>query len=64
MLEAVGDDPCVLHAGFLVQGLRGVVFANDDGEVTGGVKKYLVAAYSEDRFHRNRFAMTGNFRKC
>jgi hypothetical protein len=40
------------------------VFADNDGEVAGGVKENLVAAYSNQRFHRNRFAMTGHFRKC
>jgi len=36
VLETVGDDPRVIHAGFLIEGLRGVVFADDDREVTGG----------------------------
>ncbi len=59
VLETVGDDPGVVHAGFLVEGFRGVVFADDDGEVAGGVEEDLVAADSEDGFQRNRFAMTG-----
>ena len=63
MLEAVGDDPGVVHAGSLVQGFRGVVFADNNGQVAGGIKKDLIAAHSEDGFHRNRFAMTGQFGK-
>jgi hypothetical protein len=59
MLEAVGDDPCVVHAGFLVKGFDWIVFADDDGEITGGVEKNLIAADSEYGFHRNWFAMTG-----
>ena len=64
VLKTVGDDPGVIDAGLLVQGFSGVVFADDDGQVTGGIKKNLVAADSEDRFQRNGFAMTGQFRKC
>jgi hypothetical protein len=40
------------------------MLADDDREVTGGVKKDLIAAYSEDRFHRNGFTMTSYFWKC
>jgi hypothetical protein len=47
VLEAVGDDACMVHAGLLVEGFRGVVFADDDGEVAGRVKEYLVAADAE-----------------
>jgi hypothetical protein len=36
MLEAVGDDPGVVHAGFLVQGFRGVVFADDTARSLAG----------------------------
>jgi hypothetical protein len=63
VLETVGDDPRVIHAGFLIEGLRGVVFADDDREVTGGIKENLIAAYSEDRLHRNWLAMTCYFWK-
>jgi len=59
VLEDVGDHTCMVHAGLLVEGFRGVVLADNDGEVAGGVKKYLVAAYSDDRLHRNWFTMTG-----
>ena len=48
MLEAVRDDPCMVHAGFLVEGFCRVVLAYDDGEVAGGVKKNLISAYSDD----------------
>ena len=48
MLKAVRDDPGVIYAGLLVEGFQGVVLADDDCEVTGGIKKYLVAANSED----------------
>ena len=59
VLEAVGDDAGVIDACLLIQGVGWVVFADDDGEVTGGVKEYLVAAYSDDGFQGNWFAMTG-----
>jgi hypothetical protein len=39
------------------------VFAYDDGEVTGGIKKYLISADAVDGFHGNRLAVTGQFRK-
>ena len=64
MLETVADDPGVIDAGFLVEGLGRVVFADDDGEVAGGIKEDLIAAYSEDGFHRNRLTMTSQFREC
>jgi len=59
VLETVGDDACMVDAGFLVEGFRRVVLADDDGEIAGRVKKYLVAAHAEDSFYRNGFAMTG-----
>ena len=39
VLEAVGDHPGVVHAGFLVEGFLGVVFADDDSKVAGGVNE-------------------------
>ena len=54
----------MIHAGLLVEGFSGVVFADDDGQGAGGIKENLVAADSEDRFDRNGFAMMGQFRKC
>ena len=62
-MEAVGNDPGVVHAGFLAELLCGVVFADDDGEVTGRIKKNLIAAYAVDGFEWNRFAVTGQFRE-
>ncbi len=59
MLKAVRDHPRVVHAGFLAKSFCGVVLADDDGQVAGGIQKYLVAADSENGFHRNRFSMTG-----
>ena len=59
MLKAVRDDPGVVHAGLLVECFCRVVLADDDGKVAGGIEKNLIAADSEDGFHRNRFAMTG-----
>jgi hypothetical protein len=59
MLETVGNDPGMIHAGFLVEGFCGVMFADNDSEVACGVEEDLVAAHSEGGFHRNRFAMTG-----
>src|ERR1035437_2890726 len=64
VLETVGDHPRVVYAGFLVESFSGVVFADDDGELVGGINKNLVAADSENRLHRNGFAMTSQFRKC
>src|SRR4051812_6805910 len=63
MLEAVGNDPGVVNPGFLAELFRGVVFADDDGEVTGGVEKDLVSADAVDRFEGDWFAVTGQFRK-
>jgi hypothetical protein len=37
MFEAIGDYPCVIDPGLLIEGFFWVLFANDDGEVTGGV---------------------------
>jgi hypothetical protein len=59
LLKTVCDYPCVIYSGFLVKGLRRVVFAHHDRQLAGGVKEDLVAAYSQDGFHRNRLAMTG-----
>jgi len=58
MLEAAGHHPRVIDAGSLVESFMGVVFADNDGKVTGGIKKNLAAADSADRLHRNGFAMT------
>jgi len=63
VLETIGDYPGVVHARFLIEIFRWVMFADDDGEVAGGVKKYLISANAEDSFHWNGFAMTGQFRK-
>jgi hypothetical protein len=63
MLEAVGNDPGMVHAGFLAEGLRGVMFADDDGQVTGGIEENLITADPEYRFHGNGFAVAGDFRK-
>jgi len=57
VLKAVRNNPGMIHAGLLVQGIRGVVFAYDDREITCRVKKDLVTAYPKDRFHWYRFAM-------
>ena len=64
VLKAVGNHTRVIHAAFLVEGFLGVVLADNDNKVVGGINKNLVAADSEDRFHRGGFAMTGRFRKC
>ncbi len=48
MLEAVGDDPCVIDAGFLVEGFPGIVLAHNNGEVTCRIKEYLIAANTKD----------------
>ena len=48
---------------FWFSGSCGVVFADDDGQVAGGIKKDLIAAHSEDGFQRDRFAMTGQCRE-
>jgi hypothetical protein len=59
MLEAVGDDAGVVDACLLIQSFLWVVLADHDGEVAGGIKEYLVAADSEDRFQRNGLTMAG-----
>src|ERR1700722_6574511 len=59
MLEAVGDDSCVVPARLLIEGFRRVMFTDNNGKVAGGVKKYLIATYSDDGLHRNWFTMTG-----
>jgi hypothetical protein len=59
VLKAVGDDAGVVDAGLLIEVIRGVVFADDDGEVAGGVEKYLVAADADDGFEGNWFTMAG-----
>ena len=59
VLETIGDDAGVIHAGFLIESVSWVVFADDNSQFAGGIKKYLVSAYSEDRNHRDRLAMTG-----
>jgi hypothetical protein len=58
MLETVRDDPGMVDARLLIESFCRVMFADNNGEVTCGVKKDLVSAYSEGGFHRNRFAMT------
>jgi len=64
MLEAIGDDPGMIDARFLAELFGGVVFADDNGKVTGGVEKNLIAADSVDGFEGDWFAVTGQFRKC
>ena len=64
VLKAIGDHPGMVHARFLVERFGGIVFADNHGQFAGGINKNLVAADSEERFHRNGFAMTGQFRKC
>jgi len=59
MLEAIRDHPGMIHTGFVVEWVLWVIFADHHRQVTGGVEKNLVAAYSEDCFQRNGFAMPG-----
>ncbi|SPE19294.1 hypothetical protein SBA5_220140 [Candidatus Sulfotelmatomonas gaucii] len=58
MLKAVGDHTGVINAGLLIEAFLRVVLADDDCEITGRVKKNLIATDSKDRFHGNRFTMT------
>ena len=44
VFEAVSDDASMIHTGFLIEGFCGIVFADDNGEVTGWVKEDLVSA--------------------
>ena len=62
-MEAVSNDPGVVDAGFLAELFGGVVFADDDGEVAGGIKENLVSAYAVNGFQWDWFAVTGQFRK-
>src|ERR1035438_5837505 len=64
VMETVCDHPCVVNAGLMIQCFRGVVLTDNDGKVAGRVNKHLVATHAEYRFHRNRLAMAGYFRKC
>jgi hypothetical protein len=59
MLKAIRDDPGVVDTSLLVEGFVRIVLAYDDGEVTCGIEKHLIAAYSKDGFKRYRLAMTG-----
>jgi hypothetical protein len=63
VLKTIGDDAGVVNSGFLVEDFSGVVFADNDGKIAGGIKKNLVSTDSQDGFHGNRFAMAGQFRK-
>ena len=63
MLEAVGNDAGVLDAGLLIHGFKGIVFADNYGEVARGIEKDLIAADSMDGFERDWLAMSGQFRK-
>jgi hypothetical protein len=49
----------VVDAGLLIQVVRGVVFADHDGEVAGGVEEDLVAADADDGFEGDWFAVAG-----
>jgi hypothetical protein len=48
VLEAIRDDPGVVYAGLLIQCFLRVVLTDDDCKITGGIKKYLISAYSKD----------------
>jgi hypothetical protein len=59
LFEAVSNNPCVIDSGLMVESVCRIVFANDDGEVTGGVEEDLVATDSKYGFEWDRFAMAG-----
>jgi hypothetical protein len=59
MSKAVSDDTSMIHTRFLIQGFCGIVFADDNGKITGWVKENLVSAHSVDCFKRNWFSVTG-----
>ena len=59
MLETVGNNAGVVDAGLLIQVVRGVVFADHDGEVAGGIKEDLVSADADDGFEGDWFAVAG-----
>jgi hypothetical protein len=46
VFEAVSDDASMIHTGFLIQGFCGIVFADDNGKVTGWVEENLISAYT------------------
>jgi len=48
VFEAISDDSCMIDARFMVQGFYGIMFADDNCEVTGWVKENLISAYSVD----------------
>ena len=48
VLKTVGDDPCVIDSGLLVEAFLRVVLAHNDGKITGGIKEDLIAANTKD----------------
>jgi hypothetical protein len=48
VLKAVRDDPGMVDAGLLIQSFKGIMLADDDGEVACGVEKNLISAYTKD----------------
>jgi hypothetical protein len=58
MLKTISNHPGVIHSRFLIQNIRRVVFADHYRKIAGWIKKYLIAAYAENRFQRNWFTMT------
>ena len=59
VFEAVSDDSCVVHTRFLIQGFCGIVFADDNGKVTGWVEENLISAYAVYGLERNWFSVAG-----
>ncbi len=59
MFEAIGDYPCVIDPGLLIEGFFWVLFADYDGEVTGGVEEDLITTDSKYGFQWDGFAMAG-----
>jgi len=59
VLKAIRDDASVVDAGLLIERFQGIMFADDDCEITGGVEEDLIAADSMNGFEGNRLAMTG-----
>jgi hypothetical protein len=46
VLKAIGNDPCMVHARFLVQVFYWIVLADDNGQLTGGIQEDLISTHA------------------
>jgi hypothetical protein len=57
-LEAVSDNFTVVDGGFLDKRLAGVVFTDNNSEITGGIEENLISGDAGHGFERYGFAVT------